>query len=104
VDELFIAGDATDTKTIRDYYQSTTHTGETFNPVERIREPLKKRVVQLTGSREKKPEWRWVPSTLLAVIGFFCFLQMFFFIYTRILPGRLCWLSCSFSISLLFSK
>ena len=79
VSELFIAGDETDTKTIRDYYQSTTHTGEMFNPVERIKAPLKKRMDQLTGSRENNPEYRWVPSTLLAVTGFFLFFANVFF-------------------------
>ncbi len=72
IDELFVDGrDHTDTETIRSYYRKSG--SATFNPVERIREPLRKKATELTDGHLERLEWIWVPTALLGAAGFFLF-------------------------------
>ncbi|HHB75335.1 MAG TPA: DUF2207 domain-containing protein, partial [Desulfobulbus sp.] len=75
VDGLFIDGDTTDTKKVKKYYRSNR---TTFDPVHKIREPLKKKVRALTQSSKNSVEMIWVPTAIAFAIGFFILLADFF--------------------------
>jgi uncharacterized membrane protein YgcG len=75
VDGLFIDGDTTDTKKVKKYYRSNR---ETFDPVNKIREPLKKQVRALTQSSKNSLEMIWAPTAISFAIGFFILLADFF--------------------------
>lgn len=71
IDGLFIAGDSTDSKTIRKYYRGKA---KFFNPAAELAEPLDKQVVQLTRDKKNPLSLFWAPTALLAAIGFFILL------------------------------
>jgi len=71
IDGLFVAGDSTDTRTIRKYYRSR---GTVFNPAAELAQPLDKKVEQLTRSRINSLKYFWAPTAILAAIGFFLLL------------------------------
>ena len=71
IDGLFIAGDSTDTKIIRQYYQNKE---KAFNPVAELAEPLDKQVAQLTRNTKNPLAYFWAPTVLLSAIGFFILL------------------------------
>jgi uncharacterized membrane protein YgcG len=66
VDGLFVRGDTTDTRLVRNYYREKNRS---FDPVDRIRQPLEARVQRLTGTTAGPWWWSWIPSTLLFVLG-----------------------------------
>ena len=66
VDGLFVRGDTTDTRLVRNYYREKNRS---FDPVDRIRQPLEARVQRLTGTTAGPWWWGWIPSTLLFVLG-----------------------------------
>ncbi|MFH2123825.1 MAG: DUF2207 domain-containing protein [Pseudomonadota bacterium] len=71
IEGLFINGEATDTETIRKYYQGKN---SSFDPAGKLREPLEKKVSSLTAALKNPLELIWIPSLLLAVTGFFLLL------------------------------
>lgn len=75
VDGYFIAGDKTDTKTIKKYYRESS---KTFMPVSVITEPLAKNVKGLTAKLKDPLFWGWVLSALLFVVAFFILLATCF--------------------------
>jgi uncharacterized membrane protein YgcG len=71
INGLFIAGDSTDTKTIRKYYSSKQ---KPYNPAAELAEPLDKEVDQLTEDTKHPLSYFWAPASLLAAVGFFSLL------------------------------
>ncbi len=71
IEGLFINGDATDTETIREYYQGKN---KSFDPAGKLREPLEKKVSGLTTALKNPLELIWIPTLLIAVCGFFLLL------------------------------
>ncbi len=70
---LFVDGNmTTDTKTIRDYYRKKR---KTFDPVRKITEPLKRQVKKLTDDGSSSLHGRWIPTVVLAIVGFFLLLS-----------------------------
>lgn len=57
INGFFIAGDTTDTMTIRAYYRKKN---KSFLPVNKIKEPLEKRVAQLTKAIKDPLKYRWL--------------------------------------------
>lgn len=76
VDGLFIDGDKTNTKKVRKYYRSRR---KTFDPVSKIRGPLKKRVKSMTSPSKNSLEMIWVPTLTAFFISFFLLFGDFFF-------------------------
>jgi uncharacterized membrane protein YgcG len=69
---LFVGeGLETDSKTIRDYYQKKR---KSFDPVTKINKPLKKQMKKLTGDGKNPLKRLWMPTLVLAVLGFFLLL------------------------------
>jgi uncharacterized membrane protein YgcG len=69
VEEMFMdESPTTNTKKIREYYQRSR---KTFNPVKKLADPLKKQMRKLTADGVGSPGHSWVPTVLLAVVGFF---------------------------------
>ncbi|HEB50415.1 MAG TPA: DUF2207 domain-containing protein, partial [Desulfobulbus sp.] len=86
IDELFIGdGTTTDTETLRKHYRKSG--SGIFNPVERIRDPLKKKAKELTDGNLQSLSWIWVPSALFAVTGFFLFFADSFLHTDEFVPG-----------------
>ena len=75
VDGLFIDGDATSTKKVKKYYRRER---KTFNPVEKVRQPLQRRVDALTKDRKNPLEMIWLPTAFVAAAGFFLLFADFF--------------------------
>ena len=71
IDGLFIAGDSTDTRTIRKHYRNSK---TSFNPASELAEPLGRQVEQLTRDRKNPLAYNWMPPFLLAVLSFFLLL------------------------------
>lgn len=71
VDGLFIDGDETDTRTIRQYYRNRQ---EVFDPSGELREPLDRKVGLLTRDPAEPLGYFWVPAATLAACGFFLLL------------------------------
>lgn len=62
VESLFFSGDETDTQKVRDHYKSSG-----FDPVSRIREPLKQAAAEVGGRHGSAPPVKWKPLVLLTV-------------------------------------
>jgi len=75
VDGLFIDGDATSTKKVKKYYRRERRV---FNPVEKIREPLRNKVETLSKDRKNSLETIWIPTLFLAAAAFFLLFADFF--------------------------
>ena len=75
VDGLFIDGDTTSTKKVKKYYRRER---KTFNPVEKIRQPLQRRVDALTKDRKNPLEMIWLPTAFVSAAGFFLLFADFF--------------------------
>lgn len=75
VDGLFIDGDTTSTKKVKKYYRRER---TVFNPVEKIREPLRRKVEALTKDRKNSLETIWIPTLFLAAAAFFGLFTDFF--------------------------
>ena len=75
VDGLFIDGDATSTKKVKKYYRRER---TIFNPVEKIRKPLRNKVEALTKDRKNSQTMLWIPTLFLAAASFFLFFADFF--------------------------
>jgi len=71
IEGLFINGNVTDTDTIKKYYQGKN---SSFDPAGKIREPLDKKVSDLTAALKNPLELIWVPTLVLGVCGFFLLL------------------------------
>ena len=71
VDGFFIAGEKTDTKTVKDYYRSKS---KVFTPVDKISDPLAKRVKGLTARLKAPLLWGWLMSGLMFFVAFFLLL------------------------------
>jgi hypothetical protein len=71
IEGLFINGEATDTNTIKKYYQGKN---SSFDPAGKLREPLEKKVSSLTAALKNPLELIWVPTLVLGVCGFFLLL------------------------------
>ncbi|MBU0663766.1 MAG: DUF2207 domain-containing protein [Proteobacteria bacterium] len=71
IEGLFINGEATDTEAIRDYYQGKN---SSFDPAGKLREPLEKKVSELTAALKNPLELIWIPTLLLGLCGFFLLL------------------------------
>ncbi len=76
VDGLFIDGDETDTKKVKKYYRSKR---KTFDPISKIREPLKKQVKAMTSPAKNPLEMIWLPTLIAFCISFFLLFGDFFF-------------------------
>jgi uncharacterized membrane protein YgcG len=66
IDGLFIDGNTTDTKTIREYYRKK---GKTFQPALKIRTPLEKQVKNLTANFKINNQNTWFAILLLSLVG-----------------------------------
>ena len=75
VDVLFIDGDATSTKKVKKYYRRQR---TVFNPVEKLRQPLRAEVEALTRDRTNPLEMIWLPTFFLAAAAFFLLFADFF--------------------------
>jgi uncharacterized membrane protein YgcG len=78
IDGFFIDGEETDTRKIRAHYRKTR---STFNPVSKIRDPLKKRVVELTDevrTADDTAHYSWLYPLATGIIAFFLLLAQFF--------------------------
>jgi len=87
VDGLFVAGNKTDTKTIREYYRSKR---TTFNPVTRISVPLSGLVEGLTRPSEEDRVRYWIMTVFLG-LGTFFTLLLNFFMHEAERPYELIW-------------
>ncbi len=76
VDGLFIDGDETDTKKVKKYYRSKR---KTFDPISKIRQPLKKQVKAITSPSKNPLEMIWVPTLIAFFISFLLLFGDFFF-------------------------
>ncbi len=76
VEGLFVDGDETDTKKVKKYYRSKR---KSFDPISKIREPLKKQVKAMTSPSKNPLEMIWVPTLLVFSISFFLLFGDFFF-------------------------
>lgn len=73
----------TDTKTVREYYRKNR---KTFDPVLKIQEPLSRQMRTLVNDGQSALDMIWVPTVLLAVIGFFMLLTNAFLHQTEFAP------------------
>lgn len=90
---LFVEGSiATDTKTIRAYYQKKR---KTFDPVAKIQEPLRKQIKKLTAGDSSSLDMAWVPTVVLAVVGFFLLLSNGFIHQVEFFPLQVAGMFCS---------
>lgn len=67
---LFVAGNETSTKLIREHYKSTG-----FDPVSKIRDPLRRttaRIGRARGVSKNTLRWSWKPIVLLVLAGIVC--------------------------------
>lgn len=76
VEELFIEGDATDTKKVEKYYRGQR---KTFDPVKKVSGPIAAKVKALVSTSKNPSEWIWVPTLILSALAFFLFFGDFFF-------------------------
>lgn len=83
VDGLFVDGDETDTRSIRQYYRKKQ---KVFNPAGELRDPLDKKVGLLTRDPAEPLGYFWVPAAALAACGFFLLLAGFFLNRHEIAP------------------
>ncbi len=75
VNGLFIDGDTTSTKKVKKYYRRQR---KVFDPVGKIREPLRNKVEMLTKDRKNSLETIWIPTFFLAAAAFFLLFADFF--------------------------
>jgi len=76
----------TSTRKIRDYYRKSR---TTFNPVTKLKDPMKKQMRKLTADGVRVSGHSWVPTVLLAVIGFFVLLVNAFYHQDEFVPLQL---------------
>ena len=65
----------TDTKKIREYYRKKS---KTFLPVNKISDPLKKRVDELTLNAKRTGQYNWLYIAGIGCLAFFGLLAQFF--------------------------
>ncbi|RUM40799.1 MAG: hypothetical protein DSY80_09785, partial [Desulfocapsa sp.] len=89
---LFVdESNSTSTKKIREYYRQNR---KSFNPVSKLKDPMKKQVKRLTGDGAGTPGHNWLVTVLLAVIGFFILLFNAFYHQDEFVPMQLIGVGC----------
>lgn len=87
IEGLFVdEGTSTSTKKIREHYRKSR---TSFDPVSKLTDPLKKQMKRLTADGVGSPGHSWVPTVLLAVIGFFVLLINGFYHQDEFVPVQL---------------
>lgn len=84
INGLFVDGsDQTDTQTIRKYYQKRR---KTFDPVLKLRSPMKRQIKKLVKEGHSALDMIWVPTVVFAVAGFFLLLTNGFLHKSEFIP------------------
>ncbi len=87
IEGLFVDHSAsTSTRKIREYYRKNR---TTFNPVGKLKGPMVKMMKKLTGDGVRSSGYSWVPTVLLAVVGFFILLVNAFYHKNEFIPVQL---------------
>jgi uncharacterized membrane protein YgcG len=87
IEGLFVdESSRTSTKKIREHYRKSR---TIFNPVSKLTDPMKKQMKRLTADGVRPSGHSWVPTVLLAVIGFFVLLVNAFYHQSEFLPLQL---------------
>ncbi len=87
IEGLFVDESAhTSTKKIREHYRKSR---TSFNPVSKLTDPMKKQMKKLTADGVGSPGHSWVPTVLLAVVGFFALLINAFYHQDEFTPIQL---------------
>ncbi len=76
IDGFFIDGETTDTRRIRAHYRKK---GQSFYPVQRIRQPLQKKVDRLTKAARDPFAYHWLKIVGAMAVSFFLLLGNVFF-------------------------
>ena len=87
IEGLFVDDSSiTSTRQIREYYRKNR---KTFNPVAKLKDPMEKIMKKLTGDGVGSTGYSWVPTVLLAVVGFFILLVNAFYHQDEFIPMQL---------------